>query len=93
MSPPSRFSLANRPLTWSPVTESNRRPSPYHLKVKAIVGASGNSEVFGSFGGHVRSVSFSAVLETGGDIVAASMAEMQHRWSEGVQIAYLSTVA
>ena len=25
-----RFLIWNRPLSWSPVTESNRRPSPYH---------------------------------------------------------------
>src|ERR1700730_1066109 len=30
MSPQSRFGLANKALIWSPVTESNRRPSPYH---------------------------------------------------------------
>jgi hypothetical protein len=30
MSPPSLPSRRVRPLTWSPVTESNRRPSPYH---------------------------------------------------------------
>src|ERR1700722_11500794 len=30
MSPPSSPSRRVRPLTWSPVTESNRRPSPYH---------------------------------------------------------------
>jgi hypothetical protein len=26
----SRFHVRIRPLTWSPLTESNRRPSPYH---------------------------------------------------------------
>src|SRR5271169_5041153 len=31
MSPPSRLGLTNKPLTWSPVKESNRRPSPYHV--------------------------------------------------------------
>ena len=25
-----RFRVRNKPLTWSPLTESNRRPSPYH---------------------------------------------------------------
>src|SRR5580704_16051131 len=30
MSPPDLPSRSVRPLTWSPVTESNRRPSPYH---------------------------------------------------------------
>src|ERR1017187_2479089 len=30
MSPPGLPSRPIRPLTWSPVTESNRRPSPYH---------------------------------------------------------------
>ncbi len=25
-----RFCIRNRPLTWSPLTESNRRPAPYH---------------------------------------------------------------
>src|SRR5579859_6679512 len=30
MSPPALPSQPIKPLTWSPVTESNRRPSPYH---------------------------------------------------------------
>src|SRR5580692_6966948 len=30
MSPPSLPSWRVGPVTWSPVTESNRRPSPYH---------------------------------------------------------------
>src|SRR6266496_1032650 len=30
MSPPGHHSARTKPLSWSPVTESNRRPSPYH---------------------------------------------------------------
>src|ERR1700761_5702656 len=30
MSPPGHRLTPIRPLSWSPVTESNRRPSPYH---------------------------------------------------------------
>src|ERR1700724_3135874 len=30
MSPLALFARRIRPLSWSPVTESNRRPSPYH---------------------------------------------------------------
>jgi hypothetical protein len=33
-----RFRVRSKPLTWSPLTESNRRPSPYHLDAPGFTG-------------------------------------------------------
>ena len=33
----SQLHERNRPLTWSPLTESNRRPSPYYLGAWGLV--------------------------------------------------------
>src|SRR5450755_145389 len=33
--------VRNNALTWSPVTESNRRPSPYHLEATRSIGVIG----------------------------------------------------
>src|SRR6266699_6189014 len=44
MSPLALLAWRIRPLSWSPVTESNRRPSPYHGSMNGLIGPGTTSD-------------------------------------------------